>query len=99
VIVLRLKSVEEMCLSPTRTRTHVHISVALVAQNLNVRQIKLGTFIIQTVQCPCILQHDSADTGSLQVKDFVEHNPSHFQIIQRTLKSTIQATSKYPARP
>jgi hypothetical protein len=49
VIVLRLKSVEEMCFSPTGPRIHVHISVALVAQYLNGRQLKLGTIIIQTV--------------------------------------------------
>jgi hypothetical protein len=82
VIVLRLKSVEEMCLSPTETRTHVsHISgsVALMAQYLNVRQRKLGTIIIQTVH---ILQHDNADTGSLPVEDFVKHSPTYFQIIQ-----------------
>jgi hypothetical protein len=36
-------------LFPTGTRTHVRISVALVAQYLNVRQLKLGTIIIQTV--------------------------------------------------
>jgi hypothetical protein len=56
-----------------------HTSVALMAQYLNVRQRKLGTIIIQTVH---ILQHDSADTGSLPVKDFVKHSPSYFQIIQ-----------------
>ncbi len=39
-----------------------YTSVALVAQYLNVRQRKLGTIIIQTVH---ILQHDSADTGTL----------------------------------
>ncbi len=37
-----------------------HISVALMAQYLNVRQRMLGTIIIQTVH---ILQHDNADTG------------------------------------
>ncbi len=55
-----------------------HISVALMAQYLNVRQRKLSTIIIQTVH---ILQHDSADTGSLQVEDFVKHNPRYSQII------------------
>ncbi len=78
MIVLRLKPVEEMCLSPTGTRTHVHISVALMSANLKIRHYFHS-------DCPCILQHDSAVTGSLQVEDFVEHNLSYFQIIQRTL--------------
>jgi hypothetical protein len=52
-----------------------HISVALMAQYLNVRQRKLGTIIIQTVH---ILQPDNADTGSLPVED----SPTYFQIIQ-----------------
>ncbi len=43
------------------------ISVALIAQYLNVRQRKLGTIIIQTVR---ILQHYSAYTGSLPMEDF-----------------------------
>jgi hypothetical protein len=55
------------------------ISVALMAQYLNVRQRKLGTIIIQTVR---IQQHDSADTGSMPTKDFLKHNPSYFQITQ-----------------
>jgi hypothetical protein len=46
-----------------------HISVALMAQYLNVRQRKLGTIIIQTVH---ILQHDSAVTGSLPVEDTIQ---------------------------
>jgi hypothetical protein len=56
-----------------------HILVALMTQYLNVRQRKLGTIIIQTVH---ILQHDNADTGSLQVEDFVKHSLTYFQIIQ-----------------
>jgi hypothetical protein len=44
-----------------------------MAQYLNVRQRKLGTIIIQPVH---ILQHDSADTGSLPLEDFVKHNPA-----------------------
>jgi hypothetical protein len=46
-----------------------HTSVALTAQYqyLNVRQSKLGTIIIQTVN---ILQHESADAGSLPMEDF-----------------------------
>jgi hypothetical protein len=39
---------------------------------LNVCQGKLGTVIIQSVH---ILQHDSAETGSLPVGDFGIHNP------------------------
>jgi hypothetical protein len=54
-----------------------HTSVALTAQYLNVRQRKLGTIIIQTVQ---ILQHERADTGSLPMEDFFKHNPNLFQI-------------------
>ncbi len=73
MIVLRLKSVEEMCLSPTGPEPMSHLSVALNAQYLNVRQRKLGTFIIQTVH---ILQHDNADIGSLPEVDFVKHSPS-----------------------
>ncbi len=72
MIVLRLKSVEEMCLfPPLGLELMTHISVALMAQYLNVRQRKLVTIIIQTVH---ILQHGSADTGSLPVEDFVKHN-------------------------
>jgi hypothetical protein len=65
-------SIEDMCLSPTGTHPMSHISVALRALYLNVRQCKLGTIIL-TVH---ILQHDSADTGSLPMEDFVNHNPS-----------------------
>jgi hypothetical protein len=39
-------------------------SEALMAQYPNVRQRKLGTIIIQTVQVSISLQHDSAVTGS-----------------------------------
>jgi hypothetical protein len=43
VIVLRIKSVEEMCLSPTRSRTYVsHISGSN-GPVMNVGQRKLGT--------------------------------------------------------
>jgi hypothetical protein len=54
-----------------------HISVALMAQYLNVHQRNLGNIYIQTVH---ILQHNSADTGSM--KDFLKHNPSYFKITQ-----------------
>ena len=78
VIVLRLKSVEEMCRSPTETRTHVsHISGS--NGPVNVRQRKLCTIIIKTVH---ILKHDKANTGSLPVEDFVKHSPTYFQVIQ-----------------
>ncbi len=61
-IVLTLKSEEEMCLSPTGTRTHSNISVDLMVQYLNGRQLKLSTIIIQAV---IILQHD---IGSLPMQ-------------------------------
>ncbi len=53
--------------------------MALTAQYLNVRQRKLGTIIIQTVY---ILQHDSADTGSLPMDDFSQNNPNYAQLTQ-----------------
>jgi hypothetical protein len=56
-----------------------HTSMSLAAQYLNVRQRKLGTIIIQTVH---ILQHDSADTGSLPMENFFKYNPNYFQITQ-----------------
>ena len=60
VNVLRLKSVEECAFPPLRLEPVSHISVALMAQYLNVHQRKLSTIIIQTVH---ILQHDNADTA------------------------------------
>jgi hypothetical protein len=51
-------------------------SVAQMAQNLNVRQRKLDTIIIQSVH---ILQNANADTGSLPMEDFFKHNPNYFQ--------------------
>jgi hypothetical protein len=66
---------------PNGTRTYMtHTSMALMAQYLNVRQRKLGTIIIQTV---CILQHDSAVTGSLTEGgggDFASHEVAHEKI-------------------
>ncbi len=56
------------------------ISVALIAQYLIVRQRKLGTIFIQTVH---IRQHDSVDTGSLPMEDF--------------LKAQSKLLSKYPS--
>jgi hypothetical protein len=64
---------------PTGLEPMSHIPVALTAQYLNVRQRKLGTIIIQTVH---ILQHDSADTGSLPIKNFFKHIPNNFQTTQ-----------------
>ena len=55
-----------------------HVTVALTAQYLNVRQRKLGTIIIQTVR---ILQHESAVTDSLPEEEFVHgHSKLHFQM-------------------
>ncbi len=54
-------------------------SVSLTAQYLNVRQRELGTIIILTVRG---LPYDNADTGSLPMEDFFEHNPNYFQITQ-----------------
>ncbi len=53
-----------------------YTSVALVAQYLNVRQRKLGTIIVQTV---LILQHDSADTGTLPKRNLSMANSNYFQ--------------------
>jgi hypothetical protein len=53
-----------------------YTSVALVAQYLNVRQRKLGIIIIQTVH---ILQHDSADTGTLPKGNLSMANSNYFQ--------------------
>jgi hypothetical protein len=47
-------------------------SEALTAQYLNVRQRKLGTIIIQTVH---ILQHDSAVTSSLPIRELLHGQP------------------------
>jgi hypothetical protein len=91
VIVVGLKSAEELCHPPTGLEPLPHTSVALTAHYLNVRQHRLGTIIIQTVH---ILQHESADTGSLPMEDFFKHNPNYFQI---TLpgSSTITPTNKW----
>jgi hypothetical protein len=56
------------------------LSVALMAQFLILRQRKLCTIIIQTLHN--ILQHDGADTGSLPMEDFSNHNPNYFHITQ-----------------
>jgi hypothetical protein len=61
-------SVEELCLS--RNGTRIHVSVALTAQYLNVRQ---------TVH---ILQQDSADIVSLPMEEFFRHNPNYFHRTQ-----------------
>ncbi len=62
---------------PTGLEPLPHTSVAPTAHYLNVCQRKLGTIIIQTVH---ILQHESADTGSLPMEDFFKHNPTYFQL-------------------
>jgi hypothetical protein len=72
----RLKSVQILTISPLGLEPMPYTSVTLVAQYLNVRQRKLGTIIIQTVH---ILQHDSADTGSLPKRDLCMANSNYFQ--------------------
>jgi hypothetical protein len=67
VLFERLKSVQILTISLLGLEPMPCISVALMAQYLNVRQRKLGTIIIQTVH---ILQHDSEDTDSLPKRDF-----------------------------
>ncbi len=54
-----------------------HVTVALTAQYLNVRQRKLGTIIIQTVRIP---QHESGVTDSLPEEEFVHRHSNHFQM-------------------
>jgi hypothetical protein len=54
-----------------------HVTVALTAQYLNVRQRKLGAIIIQTVR---ILQHESAVTDSLPEEECVHGHSYHFQM-------------------
>ncbi len=71
MIVLRL--IRKCAFPPPGLEPMSRVSVALIAQYLNVRQRKLGTIIIQT--SVHILQHDSADTGSVPMKDFLKHNP------------------------
>jgi hypothetical protein len=84
-----LKSVEGLCHSLTGLEPMPHTSVTLTAQYLNVCQRKLGTIFIWTVH---ILQHESADTGSLPMEDFFKHNPNYFQI---TLPSSSNVTPPY----
>jgi hypothetical protein len=54
----------------------MHISGSNGPVSLYARQCKLGTIIIQIVH---ILQHDSADTGSLPKRDFCMVNSNYFQ--------------------
>jgi len=66
---LRSKSVEKLPnFPPAGLEPMPHVTVALTAQYLNVRQRKLGTIIIQTVR---ILQHESAVTDSLPEEEFM----------------------------
>jgi hypothetical protein len=67
VLFDRLMSVQILTISLLGLEPMPCISVALMAQYLNVRQRKLGTINILTVH---ILQHDSADTGPLPTRDF-----------------------------
>ncbi len=60
-------------MSPTGLEPMPCTSEALTAQYPNVRQRKLGTFIIQTVH---ILQHDSAVTDSLPDGEFLHGQPN-----------------------
>ncbi len=65
---LRSKSVEKLPnVPPAGLEPMPHVTAALTAQYLNVRQRKLGTIIIQTVR---ILQHESAVTDSLPEEEF-----------------------------
>ena len=75
---LRSKSVEKLAnFPPAGLEPMPHVTVALTAQYLNVRQRKLGTIIIQTVR---ILQHESAVTYSLPEEEFVHGHSNHFQM-------------------
>ncbi len=60
-------------MSPTGLETKLHTSETLTDQYLNVRQSKLGTIIIKTVNIP---QHDSAVTGSLSDGEFLHGQPN-----------------------
>ncbi len=64
-------------MTPTGLETKPHTSETLTAQYLNVRQSKLGTIIIKTVN---ILQHDSAVTGSLSDGKFLRGQPNMLPI-------------------
>ncbi len=73
---LRPKSVEKLPnFPPAGLEPITHATVALTAQNLNVRQRKLGTIIIQTI---CILQHESAVTDSLPKGESVHGHSNLF---------------------
>ena len=75
---LRSKSVEKLPnFPPAGLEPMPHVTVALTAQYLNVRQRKLGTIIIQTVR---ILQHESAVTDSLSEEEVVHGHSNHFQM-------------------
>ncbi len=64
-----------------------------MAHYLNVCQRKLGPIIFLDCPSVCVLQHDSADTGSLPTKDFLKHNPSYYFQVTQPGSSTI--TSPY----
>ncbi len=65
--------------SPKGTQTHVSLISGSNGPVSECCQSKLGTIIILTVR---ILPYDSADTGSLPMEDFFEHNPNNFQLTQ-----------------
>ena len=69
----RLKSVQILTISLLGLEPMPCISVALMAQYLNVRQRKLGTIIIQTV-----LHHDRADKGRTfsSTSNLLPNNPA-----------------------
>ncbi len=75
VLFERLRSVQILTVHFPQGLDASDTSLALTAQYLNVRQHKLGTIIIQTVH---ILQHESADIGSLLMRDFCMANSNYF---------------------
>ena len=69
-----------------------HVTVALTAQYLNVRQRKLCTIIIQTVR---ILQHESAVTDSLPEEEFVH---GHSNLLPNNLARRFTVTPLHQYR-
>jgi hypothetical protein len=63
-----------------------YTSVALMAHYFNVREHKLGTIVIQTVQ---ILSHDSADTGSLPMDEEFLHGQLKLLLINLAGSTTV----------
>jgi hypothetical protein len=74
MLVKRSKSEEELPSVPNGTRTYtLHIRGSNGPVSECPRTRKLGTIIIQTLH---ILQHDSADTGSLPNGEFLHGQPN-----------------------